>query len=360
MSDDASRQPSVWVIISDKAGDNAQIDSVLSRLGWDVEYRRLIFKKPFIKGKPPFLASLYHVDHARSDRLEPPWPDMVFTIGRRPAMAAFWVRKRSGRKTRIVLFGRPKRGLENYALIVTPVQYALPDAANVLKIGLPLMRVDEKRVEDTKAKWEAHFAALSRPIIAVLVGGSTRPYVLDADGARDLLRQASSYLNGDPNGEGTLYVTTSRRTPRAAVKALEEELPRQGVLYKWSAAGEDNPYLALLASADGFVVTGDSMSMMTEVVRLKRPLAIYALPRSRLVEAAARLTPRFLARLPSLLKYRLMPRLGLAAFPRDLTRVHQWLYDHALAVPAGRPLVTPDATAKDDLDRVVAAIRSLA
>ena len=49
-------------------------------------------------------------------------------------------------------------------------------------------------------------------------------------------------------------------------------------MFHWSPEAEDNPYLGLLALADRFVATGDSISMMTEVVRLKKPLAIYPLP----------------------------------------------------------------------------------
>jgi hypothetical protein len=354
MSSNPSRQRKVWVIVSDKMGDNAQIEAVVARLGWDVEYRRLIFKKPFTKGKPPFFASLYHVDHRQSDRLEPPWPDLILTIGRRPSMAAFWVKKQSGGKARIVLFGRPKRPLEQYALVISPIQYALPDASNVLKIGLPLMRVDEGRLNEPRTQWEDHFARLGQPVIGVLVGGSTRPYVFDADGARELIERARGYLNGT----GTLYVTTSRRTAAAAVDALERALPSNAIVYKWGTGG-DNPYLGLLACADGFVVTGDSMSMITEVVRLKRPLAIYPLPRSRGLETISRLLPRVVVEIPARLKYRVMPRLGLVAFARDLTRLHQWLYDNELAVTAGQPLLAPRESTEDDLERVVSAIRSL-
>ena len=60
------------------------------------------------------------------------------------------------------------------------------------------------------------------------------------------------------------------------VAALEAALPPGALLYRWSAeTSADNPYLALLAHADRFVVTGDSVSMMVEVASLGRPLAIF-------------------------------------------------------------------------------------
>ena len=50
------------------------------------------------------------------------------------------------------------------------------------------------------------------------------------------------------------------------------------MFYEWSADAEDNPYRALLGSADGFIVTADSVSMMVEVIYLHKPLAIFPLP----------------------------------------------------------------------------------
>lgn len=353
-----TRAPRIWVVASDKAGDNAQVDAVVARLPWQVEYRRLYFKRPFVTGKPPFFASLYHVDKARSDRLEPPWPDVVITIGRRPAMAALWIRRQSGRRTRIVLFGRPKRQLDNFALVIVSAQFLVGAAANVLNISLPLMRADADRIARDGAAWQAHFAALPRPVIAVLVGGATQPFMFDADDAAELIRQARGYCGS----EGCLYITTSRRTAPAAVAALRANLAERDHLYCWGDA--DNPYHGLLAHADGFVVTGDSMSMLTEVARLSRPLAIFALrQRSR--------RPGWIERLQDYLKYRVLPRVGFTAYPRDLTQIHRALYEAGVAVPAGEAFSSgvepgddparptrddPARPTRDDLARVVDAV----
>ena len=61
--------------------------------------------------------------------------------------------------------------------------------------------------------------------------------------------------------------------------ALAAGLPQGALLYRWDPATTgENPYLGLLAHADRFVVTGDSISMMVEVASLGKPLAIFALP----------------------------------------------------------------------------------
>ena len=344
--------PRIWVVVGDKAGDNAQIEAVIERLPWPVEYRRLQFKKPFQKGKPPFFASLYHVDRPHSDALGPPWPDIVVTIGRRPAMAALWIRQQSGDRTRIVLFGRPKRSPHHFALIVASAQFQVPEAANVVNVSLPLMRIDTDRMAKEAATWKAHFDERARPLVAVLVGGATQPFVFDAAAAGELIDLARTYCG--PNG--SLYVTTSRRTPSAAVAALRDRMDQHDLLYEWRAGSAENPYFGLLAHADAFVVTGDSMSMITEVARLNRPLAIYPLRRSKWVTAARDRLPGWIVDVPKRLKYELLPRIGFTAFPRDLTQIHRELFDAGFAVTAGAPMRRGNRPASDELDRVVGAI----
>ncbi|MGH6904609.1 MAG: ELM1/GtrOC1 family putative glycosyltransferase, partial [Geminicoccaceae bacterium] len=92
----------VWLLLGDKPGDNAQVEAVVEALGWNCEPKTLHWRHPYATKKPRFRATLGHVDPARSAPLEPPWPDLVLTIGRRPSMAALWLKARSAGRTRIV------------------------------------------------------------------------------------------------------------------------------------------------------------------------------------------------------------------------------------------------------------------
>ena len=351
--------PRVWLLLGDKVGDNAQVQAIAERLPWPAEVRSLTFKKRFRKGKPPFLVSLYHLDRRNSARLEPPWPDLLLTVGRRPAMVALWIRRQSGQRTRVVLIGRPKRLEREFALIVVPSQYDVPDAANVLRIGLPLMRPDAARVAEAGVQWAERFASLPRPLVGVFVGAATKPFALGPELAPQLLAAARTYTGQG----GTLYVSTSRRTPAAVTTALGRQLGPDDRLFDF-ATGGDNPYQALLASADVLMVTGDSVSMLTEVAALGKPLVVFPLPR------ASSWLERPLVRW-------MLGALGLVGHRRDLTVFHQWLYDHGFAVAAGEPLPhgTPAATAlrgniqaanakvpaplPSEVDRVVGRIKEL-
>ncbi|MDX1735097.1 MAG: ELM1/GtrOC1 family putative glycosyltransferase, partial [Halioglobus sp.] len=271
--------PRTWVLLGDKRGDNGQVDTIVDALPWPCERRHLAMKPEWVQGKPDYRATLDHLDLAASDPLEAPWPDLIVTIGRRPSMAALWIRAQSGGHTKIVLVGKPSGPMQDFSLVVSSAENQLPPLPNFLPITLPLMRVDAQQVQAEAQAWAERLAPLQRPLIAIFVGGQTMPFVMNRAVARDLAATARRVV--DDLG-GTPYVVTSRRTGSEVLAVLRDELPPQAILYEWSDADADNPYRALLGSADGFIVTGDSVSMMVEVIYLRRPLAIFPLPCSPL------------------------------------------------------------------------------
>lgn len=350
-----SEPPRIWLLIGDKPGDNAQARVVADALSWPYEVRQVFPKPEWALGKPRFVPGLDHLDPERSAPLAAPWPDLIVTVGRRPSMAALWVQDQSGGRSRIVLLGRPKRWAERFALIIAPSQFKIPPRDNLVQLDLPLLRAEPAAVAATGEAWRQRLEGLARPLTAVLIGGETKPFRFDATVARDLLAKLARIRSRDG---GMLYLSTSRRTRPDVVAALEAGLPEGSRLYRWSAdTATDNPYLALLAHADRFVVTGDSMSMMVEVASLGRPLAIFPLPLGHsLVDRARAMLARL--ELPAGLAHRLHA-LGIAGYGRDLGEIQRVLIERGLAVPLGTPFRTTGAALPDELAPVAARIRDL-
>lgn len=350
-----SPPPRTWLLIGDKPGDNAQARALADALGWPYAVRQVFPKAEWVLGKPRFTPGLDHLDLARSAPLTPPWPDLIVTVGRRPSAAALWVQDQSGGRTRIVLLGRPKRWAERFALIVAPPQFLIPARDNLVQLQLPPLRADPAAVAAAGATWRDRLAGLPRPLTAVLIGGATKPFRFDTAVAGQLLAELARVQARDG---GTLYLTTSRRTRPEIVAALETGLAAGARLYRWAAdPSADNPYLGLLALADRFVVTGDSVSMMVEVASLGRPLAIFDLPvgdgmLDRLRATVAR------PGLPAGLAH-LLHRLGVAGYGRDLREIRRVLIERGLAVPLGAPFRSTSAALPDELATVAARIRDV-
>jgi hypothetical protein len=255
--------------------------------------------------------------------------------------------------------------MARFDLVIASSEIGLPPLDNLLPIALPLMAVDEARIAAAVGQWRERLADLARPLVAFLIGGATRPFAFDRAVTERLIELAGSVLAEG----GTPYLSTSPRTPAATVDALRAGLPAAARLYRWTPGAADNPYLGLLGLADGFVVTSDSISMLVEIVRLRRPLAILELrpdwlgrldqPRHALIRhlcapgtgSAASAFRKSVARG--------LHRVGLLDGTRDLQAFSRMLVERGFAVPAGTPLRAPRGDVPDDLARVVARIRAL-
>lgn len=360
--------PLVWLILSDKTGDNAQLMALAGALPWPCRIRRIVVRKPYVLGKPRVLASLHHVDPVRSDPLEPPWPDLVIAIGRRMSMVALWIQEQAGGHARIVLIGAPKRLTDRFDLTVVSEQYRQADRPNLMRITYPLQQIDEAAVAAEADARRGEFERLPRPLMAVLVGGSTKAVRFDAAVADRLARDVAELARQE---QGTLFVTTSRRTPPAVVEALEHGLPAGAILYKWTADGHENPYRALLGLADRFVVTSDSLSMLMEIARLGRPLAIYPLPGSTWLArvpfgappdaaAGSRSLPQSRMRSPASLADAIARRLAALGRHRDLTAIPRLLVRDGFAVWFGERFRLDGRRLPDELAAVAARIVALA
>lgn len=319
--------PRVWVLSAGKPGDDAQATLVAAAVGWPCVTRRL-----------------------GVDPLEAPWPDVVIASGRATEHVARRIAASAGGAVRIVQVGRPHGALKHLDLVVAPPQYALRDHPRVVRLALPLQRVDSAAMARAAAAWTPPpRMALPRPWIAALIGGSARPYVLDAAGGRDLGVRlgAAAHAVG-----GSLLVTTSRRTDPAAAQALADALTEPAVVHRWTDGGS-NPYLAFLGVADRIAVTADSVSMLADAVSTGKPVEIIALPRAggrRLRDVVRRLT-WVLPRPPA--------RLAIRP-PRDLARLHAALYAKGLATPFGVAAgASSRGPAPDELAEVAARIRAL-
>jgi mitochondrial fission protein ELM1 len=354
----------VWMIVGDKLGDNAQVNAVASAIGWPVEVKRQVFLPQFVTGKPPFKASLYHIDQEKSDPLTAPWPDLILTVGRRPSMAALWTKEQSAGTSKVVLVGRPRRMLEAFDLVLAPPHYLVPERPNVHRLPLPLLFVDRDAIEAAKIYWSKRWRDLPRPLTAVLVGGPTKPFRFDAAVARRM----AELLAKSVGSEGTIFVSTSRRTPEDVIDALEHALPENSFVYRWSATSQDNPYLGLLGHADRAVVTGDSVSMMVEVSRLGKPLAIFPLPIASPGLLRARRfasdifvpeRPRGGVRTPLEWVGEQIADSGVFGYAREFDRLYATLIENGAATMLGDGFKDSTASFDEDLSDIANRIRNL-
>ena len=358
----ASETPSVWVLISNKPGDDNQSILLAEALGRPYAVKRMVFAR---EPRLPLLdnifgPSLSALDRQQSDPLEPPWPDLAITAGRRQEAVMRWLKRCSGGRTKLVQFNRPK-ALAEFDLVVVPPQLLVPPRPNVYTMRLPLHRADDQRgLEQAGKDWAPRLGARPRPWLMAMVGGPAWPFIVDAEVAARLMAELQAYA--DSLG-GSLFVTTSPRTPDDAIAALRAAARPQDYLYVWSPDQTANPFKGLLQLCDEFVVTCDSVSMPTQVVRLQKPLAIYRLPERWALRKKSKTFFRevmhrnqggpFGSLVTSTASW-----IGIG-YTRDFMAFHDGLVAEGMAAYFGDPIRPPRKQPPDDLAEVVARVRTL-
>jgi mitochondrial fission protein ELM1 len=269
----ASRDaPATWVLFGAREGDNAQVEALACALGWPFREVRLDFNALFHLPNPLLGASLASLTPESRRQLRPPWPRLVIAVGRRTVAPARWIRQASGGRAKLVHIGRPRAPLDLFDLIITTPQYGLPERPNVLKLALP-MHLPAQVSDQYLHEWRTRFEALPRPWTGVLIGGSVWPYVCGRAAAMRLARALNRFV---ARSFGSALIVTSRRTGAGIAPLLRSKLVVPCGLWEWRPE-HPNPYAALLALADRFVVTADSASMVAQAGLSGRPVALFEL-----------------------------------------------------------------------------------
>lgn len=267
----------IWVLIDDRAGNTAQSLGVAEALG------EPFIEKPVVYSGAARLPNLVRgvsllgcVPETRATLMRGGWPRLVVAAGRRLAPVARWVKHAAAKAgqscalCQIMDPGWPGRG--DFDLIVVPRHDRSGDAPNVLRVTGAPHRVTEARLSLSRVAWESRLSGIASPRIAVLVGGTTRKFPF-TEARAAALGAAVAGLAAEIGGH--ILATTSRRTGAAAEAAFLAKLPPDAWVYRWGDSGE-NPYFGLLAWADVIVVTGDSMSMLSEACGTATPVLVDA------------------------------------------------------------------------------------
>jgi len=348
----ATGAPPVWLLLGHKAGDNNQVIALAESLGIPYVGKHMRYRPTELITNVLLGPNLHGIQPACRAELRPPWPRLVITAGRRNEPVARWIQRQADHPVRLVHVGRPWARPERFDLVITTPQYRLAGFPNVLCFDLPLHRIRSDRLEQAAAQWSSRLAHLPRPRIAVLVGGESGGFHLDRRKARRLGRQADALAS---SLGGSLMITTSARTPGFVAEELESAIGSPMFLFDWHVGGGDNPYLAFLATADRFVVTGESMSMLTEACATRRPVYIFDMS-DRVLESGGEQPSGWATRLGNALRYkaithRLAQRFAPVRMRRDVGRLHRTLIETGRAVwlgqvfPDREPPPLPDAGA---------------
>ena len=144
----------------------------------------------------------------------------------------------------------PPAGVEHIVRCKGVINYVHPDFLQLIEDN-PQCMATHKKLED-----------MPGPRVAMMIGGLHNGGDVDVEDAKFLGKKASELVNAS---NGSLMVSTSRRTEIQTRDALKEAITVPHHFYDYNYDGQDdNPYYSMLGLADVIIVTADSIRMCSE------------------------------------------------------------------------------------------------
>ncbi|CAN7069394.1 unnamed protein product [Brassica rapa subsp. trilocularis] len=218
-------------------------------------------------------------------------PLLVVASGRDTISVASSIRRLAMDYVFVVQVQHPRSRLERFDLVITPrhdyfsltpegkkqtpfflrpwVTPREPPGRNVFLTTGALHNVDASTLSKAALEWKDEFASLSKPLVVVNIGGPTRNCLYGVDLAKQLCGMLHSILWSC----GSLRISFSRRTPKKVKEIITGELRSNPKVYIWDGK-EPNPHLGHLALADAFIITADSISMLSEACTTGKPVYV--------------------------------------------------------------------------------------
>ena len=257
-----------WALLDNRTGNRNQILGVLSKLNF--RYRIIEVKYNFFSVFPNFFFQIFgstiHINSIKSSILEP-YPEVIISCGRRTATVSLALKKLLKGNPFCVHLMYPRFTLfkKNLNLIFTPSHDNVEQSQHIKKfLGSP---TNIKLIKNIKHQFKS-------PIVYLIIGGNHSWYKLSDKEVEVLIDQIVKSLNN----KGSLLITTSRRSSIRVVEKINVLFKTHSIIkeiYHPRKSKTNNTHFKNLSLADEIVVTGDSMSMVSEACETKKPTRIY-------------------------------------------------------------------------------------
>lgn len=268
----------IWVLADDRPGNYSQAIGLADELGLNHKIVNLNYGAFAILPNLLLGASLAGIDSETKKKISSfgYLPKIIVAAGRRTAPISLFIKKISKNQTKIVQIMNPGACHEDFDFIILPRHDRIKSGYNnvIRSIGA-LTKVSERAVNYECEKFRDLFGSDSKLKIALLVGGDTKKTKFDQYSLRQLISRSVKMAK---NMDAKLVILTSKRTSQKISESIVKEVKKAKIDYEffnYNQVKDNNPYLAILGFCDFFIVSGDSVSMISEVCSTSKPVYIF-------------------------------------------------------------------------------------
>jgi mitochondrial fission protein ELM1 len=266
----------IWILGDNRPGTVSQSIGLAEEIGFDYKIINLTYN--FLAFLPNFLFSRSMIRLTKNvknkfqnlDYL----PSIIISAGRRSAPIGLYLKELSDNRTKIVQIMNPNLNFNKFDFVILPKHDDVDESehSNLITTIGALTKTNEKIIAKEREKFASWFAEIKKPKIALMLGGSSNKTEFTTDSGIELAQIISEITN---NMDATLLVLNSRRSGDELSQAVKSNLNCDFKFFDWKETKNENPYLAILGYADFFVITGDSVSMISECCSTGKAVYIF-------------------------------------------------------------------------------------
>ena len=257
----------ILAILDNRIGNRNQILAILNELS--LPYKILDIKYNWLANLPNFILQIFggcsHVKDFDIKTIKTK-PNLILSCGRRTFPLASKLKYLFSDNTYFIHLMYPKLSfnIKKCNLIFTPSHDNVKANDRIIKtLGSPAP-LDIIRIKNKLYK--------TKPVISILIGGNHGRYKLKSNIINYMIKETLNKMK-----KGSILISTSRRTPDNIIKLIDKWGKKNNIfkiIFHAKNNSEINPLKEMIAYADEFVVTGDSVSMVSQLCQYEKPVRI--------------------------------------------------------------------------------------
>ncbi|MEN9782178.1 MAG: hypothetical protein RL208_328 [Pseudomonadota bacterium] len=267
----------VIALLTNSNSNNVQTTTIAKALtrGGNLYQRNVYFNS--IANLPSFLTALFPVwlTINKNDGFNDiNHCDIIVTCGRRSVRYAKHIRKHLFKNAKIVQILKPGSLISSNDVVLLPAHdKSILKSSNIIRFnGAICEKIDDEILTKTAENFSNIKEMLRGPFIGVFVGGTSKHFKFTKSLAEEFARRVNVVSK---NMKMPLLISTSRRTPVDVIEIIKANLDCEYYLYNYNENPKNNPYYAFIKWSEFNIVTGDSISMISELHSAERPLYVF-------------------------------------------------------------------------------------
>lgn len=203
--------------------------------------------------------------------------EFVVSCGSAAAPVNVFMSKENNAKNIVIMKPDMAAWLGKFSIAIIPRHDRPPRAKNVVETMIAPNLIDEEALKRDGEKLKDRVGLKKDKTIGVFIGGDNPEFSLTKDDAASVIDSLVAFSDSH---DAELLVTTSRRTSAQAEEAIKERLkgnPRCRLLVVANEKNLDEAVGGILGLGKVIVVSGESISMISEAVSAGKKAVVFAL-----------------------------------------------------------------------------------